>query len=328
MIHIRTASRLHFGLLSLSGAGSIRWPGSETKARRFGGVGLMIDPPDLEMTVRPASAWSAEGPLAERALAFARRCAEAMPAGALQPQHLHIGSAPPEHSGFGTGTQLGLAVARALAAATGEESPAVVDLARQTGRGARSALGIHGFAAGGFLVDAGKDESDSVAPLVASVNFPESWRIVVFLPPVGSGWHSQVEERAFRQLTGIPDDVARTDALCRLVLHGMLPALAQRDLTAFGEALYDFNRQVGEAFAPVQGGVYAHPLVAELIALLRDKGVRGVGQSSWGPATFAVVEDEEHAAETIRIVTQRFGWEKEHAYLARAVNHGAEVLVR
>jgi beta-RFAP synthase len=328
MIHIRTASRLHFGLLSLSGAGSIRWPGSEGKVRHFGGVGLMIDPPGLEITVAPASTWSAEGPLAERALAFARRCAEAMPAGALQPQHLHIRSAPPEHSGFGTGTQLGLAVARALAAAAGEQTPAVPELARRTGRGARSALGIHGFAAGGFLVDAGKDESDSVAPLVARVDFPESWRIVVFLPPVGSGWHSQVEQRAFRQLAGIRDDLARTDSLCRLVLYGMLPALTQRDLTAFGEALHDFNRQVGEAFAPVQGGVYAHPLVAELIDFLRDKGVRGVGQSSWGPAIFAVVEDEERAAETIQIVTQRFVWKKERANLARAVNHGAEVLVR
>jgi beta-RFAP synthase len=325
MIRIRTASRLHFGLLSLSGAASIRWPGAEGIARRFGGVGLMIEPPGLEVAVTPASAWSADGPLAERALAFARRFARTMPAGALAPQHLRIHGAPPEHSGFGTGTQLALAVARALTVIAGEEATDVALLAQRMERGARSALGIHGLEAGGFLVDAGKAENEGVSPLMARVPFPERWCIAVFLPPVGPGWHSQVEQRAFHQLARTPDDLGRTGALCRLVLSGMLPALAQRDLAAFGEALYDFNRRVGEAFAPVQGGVYAHPLIAELIARLRERGITGVGQSSWGPATFAVVEDEERASETIRFVRERFGWENERAYVARACNRGAVV---
>jgi predicted sugar kinase len=75
----------------------------------------------------------------------------------------------------------------------------------------------------------------------------------------------------------------------------MLPALLERDLTAFGEALHDFNARAGEAFAAAQGGLYAGPAVAAWVELLRAEGVAGVGQSSWGPGVFAVVADEDHA---------------------------------
>src|SRR6185437_1004041 len=91
------------------------------------------------------------------------------------------------------------------------------------------------------------------------------------------------EVEAFSRLTAAPSDPARTDVLCRLVLLGLLPALVERDADAFGEAVYEFNARVGEAFAPVQGGVYASARIAELVAFVRGQGVRGVGQSSWGP---------------------------------------------
>jgi predicted sugar kinase len=70
----------------------------------------------------------------------------------------------------------------------------------------------------------------------------------------------------------------------------MLPALAEQDLTVFGEALHEFNARAGEWFAAAQGGRYATEEVAALVRWLRGQGVRGVGQSSWGPTVFAVVE--------------------------------------
>ena len=71
----------------------------------------------------------------------------------------------------------------------------------------------------------------------------------------------------------------------------MVPALIEKDLEVFGEAVYDFNARVGEAFAPVQGGIYADSRIADVIGFVRRQGARGVGQSSWGPAVFAVVDD-------------------------------------
>src|SRR4051794_19352028 len=48
-LRLQTPSRLHFGLLS--------W-GSES-SRQFGGVGLMIDAPGLEIHAEPAGSWRA-----------------------------------------------------------------------------------------------------------------------------------------------------------------------------------------------------------------------------------------------------------------------------
>src|SRR5262249_44297561 len=140
--------------------------------------------------------------------------------------------------------------------------------ARRVGRGLRSALGIHGFAHGGFLVDGGKSRITRIAPLIARFPFPEAWRVLLVLFPEAAGHHGIRETRSFQQL-GRRHAALDTGLLCRLVLLGMLPALAEHDLPAFGEALYEFNRRVGEAFAPVQGGVYAHPAAADVVADLR-----------------------------------------------------------
>jgi predicted sugar kinase len=80
----------------------------------------------------------------------------------------------------------------------------------------------------------------------------------------------------------------------------MLPALNEGDLTAFGEALYEFNVLAGEAFAAEQGGLYVNPCVAEAVHALRSLGVRGVGQSSWGPTVFALVADVDQAEFILR----------------------------
>jgi beta-RFAP synthase len=291
MIRVTAPSRLHFGLFSLPAQGdsAVNWPGLDGQfslpARAFGGAGLTLQRPGLSVAAEAAQVWSGEGPLAERALGFAQSTARAI--GLDRPFRVVVEKAPREHVGLGTGTQLALATARAVTVAAGRADIAAEDLARIVGRGRRSALGIHGFARGGFIVEGGKRSADAVAPLVARALFPAEWRVLLAISHNLIGDHSIREADAFRQLGEVGH---HTDALCRLVLLGMLPALAERDLDAFGEALYDFNRRVGEMFRPWQGDFYAHPRVAELVRVLRaEAGARGVGQSSWGPAVFAVV---------------------------------------
>jgi len=120
--------------------------------------------------------------------------------------------------------------------------------------------------------------------------------------------------------------LAETDARCRLVLLGMLPALAEKDYLAFGEALYDFNRRVGEAFRPVQGGTYTHAQAADVVAYARLHGIRAVGQSSWGPAIFAIVEDAEQAEDLSRRLAQRFALAPGEVVVTAASNQGAEIV--
>jgi beta-RFAP synthase len=326
MVRFWTPSRLHFGVLSLADPGTL-WRGREgtpaLPARRFGGVGLMVERPGLRVSVEPARVWSAEGPLAERALAFARRFAEHLrpgeAVGGVAPQRIVVETDAVEHVGLGTGTQLGLAMAAALARAW-DVSLEVTELARRVGRGLRSALGAHGFAHGGFLVEAGQRSAGELGPLVARAEFPDSWRVVLAFPRGLKGLHGAGEMQAFDCMRGRTTPL-QTDALCRLALLGMLPALFERDLTAFGEALFDFNARVGEMFAAAQGGVYAGAAVAEVVAFVRGRGVRGVGQSSWGPAVFAVVEEGE-APELADAVRVRFGFPPGTVLVARGCNRG------
>jgi beta-RFAP synthase len=274
---IRTGSRLHFGLLAY---------GSRAE-RLFGGLGLMIDRPGIELTATPADSWSAEGPLASRVLETSRRVVERLEGEtySVSPLRWEVIRAPAEHAGLGTGTQLSLAVARILLASVGENDVSAAHLASLSDRGRRSGVGLHGFLHGGLIVDGGRRSEDGIPPLLARLDLPSDWRALVILPPGPAGRHGPAERAAFNDLPAFPD--ALTNRLCRLVLLGILPAVAEGDLARFGVALEALQDQVGTLFAPVQGGVYATPLSDAIVSHLRSSNFHGVGQSSWGPALYA-----------------------------------------
>ncbi len=323
MIRIRTGSRLHFGLFALPSEDAEPWLNQEGEPalprRQFGGVGLMIDKPGIELTVEDASTSSAQGPLAERALRFAQTYCATI--GVSRSFAIRVERASPEHAGLGTGTQLGLAVAHGVANLIGphERTLDAAVLAEGIGRGLRSAIGIHGFERGGFLVEAGKTSKDAVSPLIFKQEFPRDWGVLLILPRALQGTHGSGEVEAFAGLARRKRDDCATESLCRIVLLGMLPALEQSDLAAFGEALYEFNRWSGAMFKTAQGGIYSSPRVAAIVKELRMLGVKGVGQSSWGPTVFGIV-DKGQAAE-LRDHLQRE--EDVDVIIAAPCNHGA-----
>lgn len=291
-VRVTTGSRLHFGLIApRAGAG-----------RRFGGAGLMVEEPRFAVAVSRSCELSAAGPLADRALAFARGLTEDGPA-----IRVEVETAPPCHSGLGTGTQLALAIARGRAALLGETWDAS-RAARTLGRGLRSAIGVHGFEQGGLLVDGGRDPhtDDALAPLLLRRRFPAAWRVLVVRPPYEPGLSGATEEAAFR---GAPPEAAEAlaDRLARLLLLGLLPALEAEDLQAFGEALHDYGRLAGEHFREAQGGVFASPALTRVVEFLRSEGVLGVGQSSWGPSLFGLTDDEERARSLAARLSSQLG---------------------
>ncbi|MCE9551766.1 MAG: hypothetical protein K8T91_00080 [Planctomycetes bacterium] len=290
---IAAPSRLHFGLLSLG----------EEGGRSFGGLGAMIDRPGLQLTLRASDRFEVEGPLAERAAEFARRLSKALGHSGDPPCRIHIESAPPEHVGLGTGTQLGLAVAAALyPLLSSEPAPvekiAVEQLAEWVGRGARSAIGTHGFGSGGLIFEQGKLPGESVSPLSARVELPEQWRFVLFWPKNPRGLSGDEERDAFRRLKAIP--AVTTRMLSEIATEEILPAATVGDIFAFGDALYRYGIAAGMCFAQYQHGAFASEIVAGLVDAIRNLGVLGVGQSSWGPTVYALTADEDRGAELVR----------------------------
>jgi len=285
MIRVVAPSRLHFGLFRVPLEGE-----PETGVRSFGGVGLMVNQPGVVVDLRPAESWQFEGMLASRAQVFASRFMLSLPEEHRGGFQLLVERCPAEHTGLGVGTQLGLAVAKALAVACGEGKLPSPELAGRVGRGERSAIGVHGFDRGGLLVDTGKLPGETLSPLLAHVSLPDEWRVVLFTPGGASRWHGDRERRAFVTATAGEPDLLR-----KLAVEAILPAARSGDIDAFGEAVQEFNRKAGEPFAAAQGGVYASREIAELVADVRACGIRGVGQSSWGPTVFAVVGESDTA---------------------------------
>jgi beta-RFAP synthase len=220
------------------------------------------------------------------------------------PLRISVTTPARHHLGLGVGTQLALSVARAVA----EASAVPFDpyqAAAWLGRGRRSAIGVHGFCHGGFLVDAGLRSGFALSPLVAHHTFPADWVVLLAWPRDLAGEHGTRERLAFDALAQYPANPRRTDTLARLALLDMLPALVQFDCAAFGEALFEFNRTVGEWFAPWQGGVYSHAWTTQAVQALRDLGMHGVGQSSWGPAVFAIAREQELHVDTVTAALAR-----------------------
>ena len=279
VVFVEAPARLHFGVLDLRGALG-RW---------FGGIGTAATSPTLLISACRANTLEVSGEGAERAEEFARRVLThyGLEGGA----HVSIHRALPAHSGLGSGTQLALAVARALAELyeVGTDTPT---LARALGRGDRSAIGAYAFSGGGFVVEGGlRAGSKAIAPLLVRMPFPPAWRCVVAVPESVSGISGDAEREAIAQLPAPPE--REVERVSHLVLMGLLPALADGDLATFGEALSAIQSITGRWFAPVQGDTFASGPSRELVRSMSEWGALGVGQSSWGPTVYGIVDGED-----------------------------------
>jgi beta-ribofuranosylaminobenzene 5'-phosphate synthase len=323
-IHVRGGSRLHFGMLP--GKSRALDPSEpKNQQRSFGGIGLMISRPETHLTIETAPDWSVVGPRSDRALSYARTLTALL---GLGPFAIEVCDMAPEHSGLGTGTQLAMGLAAGFVAALPREvpRPSLLSLGSELKRGNRSAIGIHGAIEGGLIVDGGRREKP--APLIARFAWPEDWAIVLVIPPGRTGRSGPEEIEAFERLADLPNNEARSDRLCRLVLRDILPALAEQDLATFGVALHEFNRLVGEQFGAVQGGIYGNGGLMDIVRFLQAHGGNGSGQSSWGSAVFTFVEGKEKAHRLCEQVRSNFSLDDTDLVVTGGLNRGIAVSVQ
>jgi beta-ribofuranosylaminobenzene 5'-phosphate synthase len=292
---VSAPARLHLGMLDPAGLGR----------RRFGGFGVAIESPRVVVAVRWASDESstevtASGPQADRAVAFAQLVrAELGVAGALE---LEVREAIPAHVGLGSGTKLGLAVARGIFALVGRPAGPET-LTRASGRAARSSVGAWTFAAPGLVVEAGVTDDGDLSPLLMRVPMPSSWRCLLVRPAGTEGLSGTAEERFFDELR---HSRPAEPPVARLLLTSLLPGLQRGDIDEFGMALSEIQRQIGAIFAERQGGVF-HPNATPMIEALASLGVGAVGQSSWGPTVYGIVSDPEQADDVAGRLRQLVG---------------------
>jgi beta-RFAP synthase len=309
-VSVFAPARLHMGFIDLGGS----------LGRKFGSIGVGINEIATRLSLCASDTLTVDGPCAERAAKAAQKFAEFHGLDCRVAIHIH--AAIPEHIGLGSGTQLDLAVGMGLARFFGLEDLGVRDIAQASGRGARSGIGIAVFEQGGLVVDGGRGPDTVTPPLIARMAIPESWRLVLVFDRRGQGLHGKQEVEAFSALPVFP--ASETARLCHLLMMQALPALAEGDIRGFGAVITELQNAVGDHFAPAQGGRFTSPEVAAAMGWLEAQGAVGIGQTSWGPTGFCLLETPQLAAELAGAASQRF--DGLDFLVATARNRGADVL--
>ena len=75
----------------------------------------------------------------------------------------------------------------------------------------------------------------------------------------------------------------------------------------------------------MQGGPFASEEIGRLVDALRDHGVDGVGQSSWGPTVFAIVPNEAEARPLADWLHTDMRLPRDSITIARPNNCGAAI---
>ena len=131
---------------------------------QFGGVGAMIEPPNVEVEISPADCFAVHGSLPDRTRQVVELLVDRWKLASLPACDISVRS-PRDHTGLGVGTQLNLAVAAGLRRFLKLAEMSLEEMSATVGRGARSAVGTYGFQLGGLIVDAGKNLGRRLANL-------------------------------------------------------------------------------------------------------------------------------------------------------------------
>lgn len=282
--------------------------------RLYGGLGVAVDGLSTMVSAKAADVWRIE--FAEKIQTSLRTTSdvEALVGrlnGIVEPSHITIQSAAPEHMGLGSKTTLLLATATAALAARRQalERGKIVAL---TQRGGASGAGVNLFWEGGMIADGGHrvkpaDRTftpssaripDAIPPIISHTAMPSHWKVRLCYDPSFSLVEGSREVNLFRQAMPIADIQCLT-ALA-LVYHGILPSVLEHDLQSFGQHLEQMNA-VGMKAVEVSHQTEAtqrflKALWAERIA---------AGLSSFGPCVYSVTEEDSSDLEkTLALATE------------------------
>jgi beta-ribofuranosylaminobenzene 5'-phosphate synthase len=323
---IKTPSRLHLTLIDLNGS----------LGRIDGGVGLTLEKPRLVLEMKQKGS--------EIAVEFKNR--HNIPVNVLvdyedkirtsasrMMEYLHleggysftIHETYPSHSGLGSGTQLSLATGKLISNSDHQEI-SVPQIANIVGRGGTSGIGVASFDKGGFIIDGGHHHGEkpdflpssaskaAPPPIIARYDFPQDWKVVLVIPHLEKHVSGEKEVNIFQEYCPVP--VEEVQRLSHLLLMKMMPAVLEKDLEGFGEAV---NSIQNIGFKKIENQLQ-NPAIGEIMQILRDEGAPGVGMSSFGPTIYAVTDSPKDILSAANDALKDMGG---HIIETRAQNNGA-----
>jgi beta-ribofuranosylaminobenzene 5'-phosphate synthase len=317
-------ARLHFGLLEIC-------PG---EPNLFGGLGVAIDQPQTRATLdvlgphgKPSVVIECHDDLRPGIESIIHRALTNLPIDDPLRRytfHLRIVDHPKRHNGVGSGTQLACAVASLIQASiqpsklseplslatlwntddsdSSGENKSIENLARASGRGLRSCVGLAAHLYGGLIVDHGVQTSDQPRRVTERIAVPEDWPVLLIDPKEGERISGTRESSLFALCSHPNPNRARMQ---NLATTEIATAVQKRDFPRFASALFEYGCLGGKIFEAAQGGVYRDHQVGNLVSLVRSLGAQAIGQTSWGPTVFCIVEHDDTADEIVKELSKR-----------------------
>lgn len=299
-LSVTTPSRLHFSLIDLNGE----------IGRVDGGFGVALQNPNFKIFIEKAD--NTEIKTANinsynnilEILNIIKQKFEIK-----NEYKIFLKSEIPEHSGFGSTTQLRLGIASGILKLN-EIFLSVYEIAEIVKRGGTSGIGIKAFESGGFIVDIGHKfgkgkEKESFLPSSVSnakppkilfrYDFPSDWIFVCALADRNK-IYSQKEIEIFKKYCPIPKN--EVEKLSHLLLMKILPALIEKDIEDFGDGLKNVQNLGFKRIEVEISGT--KKLINEL-----SKISYGAGLSSFGPCVYALAKGKNHADEISNYLNEK-----------------------
>jgi len=229
---------------------------------------------------------------------------------------VRILSRAPKHVGLGSTTQLKLSIARAVLSLLNIDVQNMEYLSQILGRGEISGVGTYAHAYGGLVIDMGKRKVEEFPKLYMRLEFPRIWYIVV-----ARGEGRGPDERREHSLFAYSCPIELVYEASFQVFSIIVPAIVERDFELFCRGLERLQLIVGKMFEKAQGGIFSGSS-EELVSLLKKLGLKGVGQSSWGPTVYGFTLSRDHASKCVEELRKCGFW----AHMVRADNSGARVI--
>jgi beta-ribofuranosylaminobenzene 5'-phosphate synthase len=234
----------------------------------------------------------------------------------------------PAHAGLGSGTQLSLATSK-LITSLNDINVETATLGQIVGRGGTSGIGVEAFNHGGFIVDGGHSKheksdflpssasSASPPPVLAHYDFPEDWNIILAIPKLDKSVSGKKEVNIFQKYCPIP--LSEVQKLSHLILMKMMPAVLEKDIDSFGDAL---NQIQSVGFKKREMDLQ-NKLIGDILDSMRDAGASGAGMSSFGPTLFAVTKNKPKTV--LNAAKDAMGDYEGINLVTRAKNTGAQI---
>ncbi|MET1101614.1 MAG: hypothetical protein ABWW69_03955 [Pyrodictiaceae archaeon] len=293
---------------------------------KYGSVGLALEEPFYKIEVRKGEG-NVRGCQSTRARTLLERVIEYF--GTSRKYDVRILSCIPAHSGLGSTTQLALSIYAGIAILEGQDHRSIIELAAAAGRGRFSGAGTLSFIYGGLVVDTGK-LADEAPRLLTSIRIPRRWGIVVVIPSYRG--KRFVEDEAEYETTITAMERAGElveEKATYLVFRKLIPALVHRDLASFADAVEELDILNAHVFYKGDKRFCCQE-AEEASRALRELGIIGIGQSSWGPAIYGFYDRSKLKLSytIVKEAMMRRGVEVDKIYITRAANHGATIVVK